>query len=119
MNLFDASVRHISIDRSNESKQFSEKSVGTTCVRAIYRECFVCTLLLIFSGIEVSLSHCSQHCHVRSSSSRRTKSLLESLYRVKYTPPLKSDRRPRMNRTRAKAKPFDKHHVSASFRVVR
>lgn len=25
---------------------------------------------------------------------------------------------PRMNRTRAKAKPFDKHHVSASFRVV-
>lgn len=37
VNLFDASVRHISIDRSNESKKFSEKSVGTTCVRVISR----------------------------------------------------------------------------------
>lgn len=37
VNPFDASVGHISIDRSNESKKFSEKSVGTTRVRAISR----------------------------------------------------------------------------------
>lgn len=90
MNLFEEWIRCACVDRSDKSNVSRRNPVRRLSM--ILRR-LVCSLLLIFSDIEVSLSYCSQHCHLRSSSSRRTKSLLESLYRVKYTPLLKSDRR--------------------------